>query len=143
MGLRLLALSLLLCGPVAAAEERVRVRAEVVAVSSDGDHVEPPQLAAMRTEFQRHGRKPALTSFRRLSEKRLELVRGVPQVLPLPGNGQVTVALEQLRDDQALVSVEVPKLVKTVLQLGRRGTLYQQLSHNEREQLVFLVLHPD
>jgi hypothetical protein len=143
MGLRLLALSLLLCGPVAAAEERVRVRAELVAVSSDGDRVEPPQLAAMRTEFQRHGRKPALTSFRRLSEKRLELVRGVPQVFPLPGDGQVTVALEQLRDDQALVSVEVPKVVKTVLQLGRRGTLYQQLSHNEREQLVFLVLHPD
>lgn len=143
MGPRLLALSLLLCGAVATAGERVRIRAEVVAVSSDGDQLDPPQLAAMRAEFQRHGRKPPLTSFRRLSEKRLELVRGVPQALPLPGSGKVTVALEQLRDDQALVSVEVPKLVKTVLQLGRRGTLYQQLSHDERGQLVFLVLHPD
>lgn len=143
MSPRLLALSLALLASAALADERVRVRAELVAVSSEGDQVDPPHLAAMRTEFQRHGRKPALTSFRRLSEKRLELVRGVPQVLPLPGDAQVTVALEQLRDDQALVSVEVPKLVKTVLQLGRRGTLYQQLSHNGREQLVFLVLHPD
>ncbi|MBM4378820.1 MAG: hypothetical protein FJ086_05895 [Deltaproteobacteria bacterium] len=136
------ALLLLLVG-TAGAEETVRVRAELVAVSSQGEDVDPPQLAVMRDEFRKLPARPALTSFRRLSEKRVVLTGQAPQTLPLPGGGEVRLALAQLKDDKALVSVEVPKLVTSMLELGKRGALYQQLTRNDRGQFVFLVLHPD
>jgi hypothetical protein len=136
------ALLLLLAG-AASAQDRVRVRAELVAVSSQGTDVDPPQLAVMRDEFRKLPARPPLTSFRRLSERRVELRFGAPQVLPLPGGGEVRLALAQMKDDKATVSVEVPRLVTSTLELGKRGALYQQLTRNDRGQFVFLVLHPD
>jgi len=140
---RLAPLAALLLASAAVAEEGVRVRAELVAVSSQGDAVDPPQLAVMRDEFRKLPARPPLTSFRRLSEKRVVLREGSPQPLPLPGGAEVQLSLIQLHEDKALVSVEVPRLVKSVLELGKRGALYQQLTRNERGQFVFLVLHPD
>jgi hypothetical protein len=133
----------LLLASAAMADEGVRVRAELVAVSSQGDAVDPPQLSVMREEFRKLPARPPLTSFRRLSERRVVLQGGAPQSLPLPGGGEVQLSLAHLNDDKAVVSVEVPKLVKSMLELGKRGALYQQLTRNERGQFVFLVLHPD
>jgi len=143
MSSRLATALLVLMAGVAGADEGVRVRAELVAVSSQGTDVDPPQLAVMRDEFRRLPARPPLTSFRRLSEKRVVLKDGAPQTLSLPGGGEVRLTLAQLHDDKAVVSVEVPKLVTSTLELGKRGALYQQLTRNDRGQFVFLVLHPD
>jgi len=140
---RLASLLAVLVACAAGADEGVRVRAELVAVSSHGEELDPPQLAVMRDEFRKLPARPPLTSFRRLSERRVVLQGSAPQALPLPGGGEVRLSLAQLREDKALVSVEVPGLVKSMLELGKRGALYQQLTRNDRGQFVFLVLHPD
>lgn len=132
---------LVLISATASAEDKVVVTAEVVSISKKGDVVDPPKLAAMKAEFQKQEKTKDFTSFKRLSEKKLELVKGKSQILELAGKRTANIRLEALQADTATVSVDVPKLVTTQLTLGKKGTVYQHVG-TQGEDVLVLVLTP-
>ena len=141
MMLRAATLGLFLFATVAAAEDKVVVTAEVVTVSKKGDKVDPPKLQAMKDEFKKQPQTQQFTSFVRVSEKKLELIKGKPQQIELLNKRNATVTLDEIKADTATVSVDVPKLVTTKLTLGKKGAVYQQVSH-QGEDVLMLVLTP-
>ena len=132
---------LFLFATAAVAEDKVVVTAEVVTLSKNGDKVDPPKLRAMKAEFQKQEQTKQYTSFVRISEKKLELIRGKPQTIEILKNRAASIQLAELKADVATVSVDVPKLVSTKLTLGKKGTVYQHVGANGDDVLV-LVLTP-
>lgn len=132
---------MLLAATAFAAEDKVAVTAEVVALSKTGDVVDPPKLAAMKAEFQKQDKTKEYTSFKRLSEQKLVLVRGKAQKIALVGDRAANVTLAEIKADTASLTVEVPKLVVTTLKLGKKGAVYQHVGAHGDDALV-LVLTP-
>ena len=132
----------LLAAPAFAAEDKVVVIAEVVTISKKGDQVTPPKLQAMKDEFQKQEKTKDFTSFKRLSEKKLELVRGKAQTIQLLPDRTANIRLEELKADTATVSVEVPKLVTTKVTLGKKGAVYQHVGAHQGDDVLMLVLTP-
>lgn len=140
--MKALALTALLFATAAFADEKVAVVAEVVTVSKQGNEVDPPSLQTMKDEFKKSPQSAAYTSFKRVSTQKLVLEKGKSVTVQLLGSGQAQVRLDSLQQDTAQISVDVPKLVKTSLTLGKKGALYQQVSRQGTDPLVFLVLSP-
>lgn len=132
---------LLLAASAFPAEDKVVVTAEVVTLSKTGDVVDPPKLAAMKAQFQKQAATKEYTSFKRVSEKRLELRKGKPEMIDIAAGRQAKVQLDELKADTATVTVDVPQLVVTKLTLGKKGVVYQHLGAQGEDALV-LVLTP-
>lgn len=141
MMIRAAMIGVLFVSAAAFAEDKVVVTAEVVTVSKNGDVVDPPKLATMKAEFQKQPKTKDFTSFRRISETKLELIKGKSVVVQLMKNRTANIRLEALKADTATVSVEVPKLVTTQLTLGKKGTVYQHVG-TQGEDVLVLVLTP-
>jgi hypothetical protein len=141
MTLRAATVAVMLMSATAFAEDKVVVTAEVVQISKKGDVVDPPKLAAMKSEFQKQAATKDFTSFKRLSEQKLELVRGKTERVQLVDKRVLNIRLDELKADTATVSVEVPKLVTTKLTLGKKGTVYQHVG-TQGDDVLILVLTP-
>jgi hypothetical protein len=126
---------------LAADPPSVQVRVEVVAVSAKGQKVDPPSLQSMRDEFQKSSMTKGFTSFTRLSESALKLVQGKPESVALAGGKTATLRLDQVKENTALVTVDVPQLVNTTLTLGRSGAIYQHVG-KYADGVLFLALTP-
>lgn len=125
-------------------KDKVDVRAEVVLASNEGDRIDPPRLSQMKEEFARSG--IAFTSWVRKSEQRVSLTRGQKQDVSLPDGRKATLGLEQIKEGSAFVRVSIPqdkqrKLVDTVYQLGRQGSVFIRAGDHAGGVLI-LVLSP-
>ncbi len=118
-----------------AAEPKVRVTAEVILASNQGNTIDPPGLVRMKNQFSQKGF--AFSSYRRLSSEKLALVRK-----QLPNLRTATLRLEDMKGGTATVKVEISGLASTTLTLGREGSLFQHAGDHEGGQLI-LVLSPD
>ena len=129
----------------AQAQEKVDVQAEVVLASNDGTEIAPPHLSKMKDEFARSGIK--FTSWKRQSEQKVSLEKGKARDVSLPDGRKASLALEKLQDGSAFVRVSIPtkdprrKLVDTVYQLGRQGSVFIRAGDHGGGVLI-LVLSP-
>jgi len=122
-----------------AAEPKVRVTAEVILASNQGNTIDPPGLVRMKNQFSQKGF--AFSSYRRLSSEKLVLVRKGVEI-KLPNLRTATLRLEDMKGGTATVKVEISGLASTTLTLGREGSLFQHAGDHEGGQLI-LVLSPD
>lgn len=126
-------------GAAMAAEPKVRVNAQIVLASNNGNTVDPPALAGMKNQFTQKGF--AFTSYRRLSSEKLSLKRD-PVELKLPNQRTATLRLDAMKAGVATVRVDISNLSSTTLTMGREGSLFQHAGEHEGGQLI-LVLSPD
>jgi hypothetical protein len=122
-----------------ASEPKVRVTAEVILASNQGNTIDPPALARMKDQFSQKGF--AFTSYRRLSSEKLAL-RHKPVELKLPNHRTATLRLDEMKSGTATVRVEISDLSSTTLTMGREGSLFQHAGDHDGGQLI-LVLSPD
>jgi len=122
-----------------AGEPKVRINAEVILASNNGDAVDPPALARMKNQFSQKGF--AFTSYRRLSSEKLSLKRE-PVELKLPNQRTATLRLDGIKAGVATVRVDISDLSSTTLTMGREGSLFQHAGDHDGGQLI-LVLSPD
>ena len=139
LGLRAAALFVFASGVALAAEPKVRINAQVILASNNGNTIDPPALASMKTQFSQKGF--AFTSYRRLSSEKLSLKRE-PVELKLPNQRTATLRLDAMKGDVATVRVDISDLSSTTLTMGREGSLFQHAGDHAGGQL-FLVLSPD
>lgn len=138
---RTLALASLLAASAAAAQEVVKVRADVVLAMKEGDTDDPPSLGAMKQKMQKSG-LTAFTSLKRLSSQELGLALNKEQTLKLPNDRKATVKLEKLKEDSAHIRASVEKLFDGIgYKLGREGSLFINAGGHQGGTLV-LVLSP-
>ena len=125
-------------GNLAAAEEpTVELLSEVVLASNQDSVVEPPSLAAMKSQFAEAGF--VFSSYRRLSSQKLALSAGREAAISLPNGRRVSLRLQGLKGGTASVQIEIPGAVSTVVKLGREGSVFQHTGSHQGGQL-FLVL---
>jgi len=122
-----------------ASEPKVRVTAEVVLASNQGNAIDPPALAKMKDQFTEKGF--AFTSYRRLSSEKLSL-RRKPVELKLPNRRTATLRLDDMKAGTAMVHVDISELASTTLTMGREGSLFLHAGDHEGGQLI-LALSPD
>lgn len=130
----------LLSTGVALAEDAVKVplRVDVVSVSNDGNLTEPKSLAAMRSTFTKQGLN--FSAYQQLSTARIEVGAGAPTVIKLPNGRQASLRLDKMENDTAHVKLEIPGLLKeTLLTLGKKGTVYQQVGSYQSGKLVLVI----
>lgn len=139
LGSRAGALLLLASAVAWAGEPKVRINAEVILASNNGDAVDPPALARMKNQFSQKGF--AFTSYRRLSSEKLSLKRE-PVELKLPNQRTATLRLDGIKAGIATVRVDISDLSSTTLTMGREGSLFQHAGDHDGGQLI-LVLSPD
>lgn len=139
LGSRVTVLLVFASGVALAAEPKVRISAEVILASNNGNTVDPPVLAGMRNQFSRSGF--AFTSYRRLSSEKLSLKRE-PVELKLPNQRTATLRLDGMKAGVATVRVDISNLSSTTLTMGREGSLFQHAGDHDGGQLI-LVLSPD
>ena len=139
LGSRAGALLLFAAGVAWAGEPKVRINAEVILASNNGDAVDPPALARMKNQFSQKGF--AFTSYRRLSSEKLSLKRE-PVELKLPNQRTATLRLDAIKAGVATVRVDISDLSSTTLTMGREGSLFQHAGDHDGGQLI-LVLSPD
>ena len=139
LGSRAAALLLFASGVAWAAEPKVRINAEVILASNNGNTVDPPALAGMKNQFSQKGF--AFTSYRRLSSEKLSLKRE-PVELKLPNQRTATLRLDAMKGDVATVRVDISDLSSTTLTMGREGSVFQHAGEHDGGQLI-LKLSPD
>jgi hypothetical protein len=144
MPLALLALSLvgvLLSAPTAhAADEKLKVKVEVVLVSKKGDEVEPAELQKMKDSFARQNFN--FTSFKRLSQQTLEVGKDEPTEVKLPNGVNASLRLLRMQGDTATLRVEVPQLSAVDVELGREGAVYQRAGKHVGGELILVLSSP-
>ncbi len=144
MPLALLALTLvgvLLSAPAAlAADEKLKVKVEVVLVSKKGDEVEPKELQKMKDSFARQNFN--FTSFKRLSQQTLEVSTQEPTDVKLPNGVNASLRLLRLQGDTATLRVEVPQLSAVDVELGREGAVYQRAGKHVGGELILVLSSP-
>lgn len=144
MPLALLALSLvgvLLSAPTAhAADEKLKVKVEVVLVSKKGNEVEPPELQKMKDSFARQNFN--FTSFKRLSQQTLEVRKDEPTEVKLPNGVNASLRLLRMQGDTATLRVEVPQLSAVDVELGREGAVYQRAGKHVGGELILVLSSP-
>ena len=139
IGLCAAALALFASAVSLAAEPKVRVNAEVILASNNGNTVDPPTLARMKNQFSQKGF--AFTSYGRLSSEKLSL-KHEPVELKLPNQRTATLRLDAMKGGVATVRVDISNLSSTTLTMGREGSLFQHAGDHDGGQLI-LVLSPD
>lgn len=138
---RTLAVVSMLVATSAVAEDLVKVRADVILATKEGDVVDPPSLGAMKAKMQKSG-LTAFTSLKRLSTQELALALNKEQSLQLPNARKATVKLEKLKEDTAHVRASIEKLFDGITyKLGREGSLFISAGSHQGGTLV-LVLSP-
>jgi hypothetical protein len=144
MPLALLALTLvgvLLSAPAAlAADEKLKVKVEVVLVSKKGDEVEPAELQKMKDSFARQNFN--FTSFKRLSQQTLEVGNKEPTDVKLPNGVNASLRLLRMQGDTATLRVEVPQLSAVDVELGREGAVYQRAGKHVGGELILVLSSP-
>jgi hypothetical protein len=144
MPLALLALTLmgvLLSAPAAlAADEKLKVKVEVVLVSMKGEEVEPKELQKMKDSFKRQNFN--FTSFKRLSQQTLEVSNKEPTDVKLPNGVNASLRLLRLQGDTATLRVEVPQLSAVDVELGREGAVYQRAGKHVGGELILVLSSP-
>ena len=144
MPLALLALSLvgvLLSAPTAhAADEKLKVKVEVVLVSKKGNEVEPAELQKMKDSFARQNFN--FTSFKRLSQQTLEVGKDEPTEVKLPNGVNASLRLLRMQGDTATLRVEVPQLSAVDVELGREGAVYQRAGKHVGGELILVLSSP-
>ncbi|HEX8822015.1 MAG TPA: hypothetical protein VF794_18965 [Archangium sp.] len=142
--LALLALALvgvLLSPPVArAADEKLKVKVEVVLVSKKGTEVEPAELQKMKDSFERQNFN--FTSFKRLSQQTLEVGSQASTDVKLPNGVNASLRLLRMQGDTATLRVEVPQLSAVDVELGREGTVYQRAGKHVGGELILVLSSP-
>ncbi len=144
--LALLFLATALAAPEAQAQQKVDVQTEVVLASNDGTTIEPPHLSKMKEEFARSG--ITFTSWKRQSQQKVSLEQGGTRDVSLPDGRKASLSLVNIKEGSASVRVTVPdpqdrkrKLVETVYQLGRQGSVFIPCGDYKSGKLI-LVLSP-
>lgn len=132
-------LIVLLSAPSLAGEPKVRVTAEVILASNNGNAIDPPALVKIKNQFSEKG--IAFTSYRRISLEKLSL-RKKPVEIKLPNRRTATLRLDEMKAGIATVRVDISQLTSTILTMGREGSLFQHAGEHEGGQL-FLRLSPD
>ena len=144
MPLALLALTLvgvLLSPPVArAADEKLKVKVEVVLVSKKGNEVEPAELQKMKDSFERQNFN--FTSFKRLSQQTLEVGKAESTEVKLPNGVNASLRLLRMQGDTATLRVEVPQLSAVDVELGREGAVYQRAGKHVGGELILVLSSP-
>ena len=144
MPLALLALTLvgvLLSAPAAlAADEKLKVKVEVVLVSKKGDEVEPAELQKMKDSFARQNFN--FTSFKRLSQQTLEVGNKESTDVKLPNGVNASLRLLRMQGDTATLRVEVPQLSAVDVELGREGAVYQRAGKHVGGELILVLSSP-
>ncbi len=144
MPLALLALTLvgvLLSPPVArAADQKLKVKVEVVLVSKKGNEVEPAELQKMKDSFERQNFN--FTSFKRLSQQTLEVGKEESTEVKLPNGVNASLRLLRLQGDTATLRVEVPQLSAVDVELGREGAVYQRAGKHVGGELILVLSSP-
>ena len=144
MPLALLAFSLvgvLLSAPTAhAADEKLKVKVEVVLVSKKGNEVEPAELQKMKDSFARQNFN--FTSFKRLSQQTLEVGKDEPTEVKLPNGVNASLRLLRMQGDTATLRVEVPQLSAVDVELGREGAVYQRAGKHVGGELILVLSSP-
>jgi hypothetical protein len=144
MPLALLALTLvgvLLSPPVArAADQKLKVKVEVVLVSKKGNEVEPAELQKMKDSFERQNFN--FTSFKRLSQQTLEVGNKEPTDVKLPNGVNASLRLLRMQGDTATLRVEVPQLSAVDVELGREGAVYQRAGKHVGGELILVLSSP-
>ncbi len=138
-GSRVAVLLVFASGVALAAEPKVRISAEVILASNNGNIIDPPALARMKNQFSQKGF--AFTSYRRLSSEKLSLKRE-PVELKLPNQRTATLRLDAMKAGVATVRVDISDLSSTTLTMGREGSLFQHAGDHAGGQLI-LKLSPD
>jgi len=119
----------------------VHLTAEVVAVSAQGQKVEPPSLQAMKDDFQNSPMTRSFSSLKLLSTSDLQLIQGQAQKLVLPEGRTAILKLDRVHENTARITLDVPRLVNTTLTLGRSGAIYQHVGKYQ-DGALFLALTP-
>lgn len=144
MPLALLALTLvgvLLSPPVArAADQKLKVKVEVVLVSKKGNEVEPAELQKMKDSFERQNFN--FTSFKRLSQQTLEVGKEESTEVKLPNGVNASLRLLRMQGDTATLRVEVPQLSAVDVELGREGAVYQRAGKHVGGELILVLSSP-
>lgn len=130
--------ALLLTFAAWAEEPKVEVNTEIVLASNEGQGVEPESLAPMRDKFLKEGF--SFTSFKRLKEQKLVLVKNRTADVKLPNNQVATLKLEDIVNGAAKVHVRLPP-IDTTYTVGREGSVFIDGGHHGKGTLV-LVLSP-
>lgn len=133
--------ALLVASSAAAQDDaKVPVQVDVVLVSNQGNEVQPPELSRMKETFARQGLK--FSSFKRLSSQRVEVGKSAPASVSLPNGRSAVLKLQELKQDTAVVNVEVPGLINSLsLRLGKEGAVYPKVGEHQGGSLV-LSLSP-
>jgi hypothetical protein len=133
-------------GLQARAEQKVEVQSEVVLASNQGQVIDPPQLAKMKEEFAKSG--ISYSSWKRLSQARAVLEKGKAQEISFPDGRKATLQLQELKEGSAFVRVTLAqdgqrKLVDTVYQLGRHGSVFIRSGDFQGGVLILVLSPPD
>ncbi|WP_425537957.1 hypothetical protein [Myxococcus stipitatus] len=120
-------------------EQKVSVQVEVVLASRKGTEVDPPELAKMKEQFQKQNFN--FTSFKRLSNDKLEVGSKKSTEVKLPNGSNASLTLLGMKDGTATVRVAIPRQPTLDVELGRHGVVYQKAGKHVGGELI-LVLSP-
>ncbi|WP_395833910.1 hypothetical protein [Archangium violaceum] len=123
-----------------AQEEKLKVQVEVVLVSRKGTEVDPPQLQKMKETFQRQNFN--FTSFKRLSQQTLEVGSKDSTEVKLPNGANASLKLLRMQGDTATLRVEVPQGGGMDVELGRQGSVYQNVGKHVGGELILVLSSP-
>ncbi|NTX34511.1 hypothetical protein HUA74_08310 [Myxococcus sp. CA051A] len=120
-------------------EQKVSIQVEVVLASKKGSEVEPPELAKMKEQFQKQNFN--FTSFKRLSNEKLEVGAKTATEVKLPNGSNASLLLLGMKEGTATVRVAIPRQPTLDVELGRQGAVYQKAGKHVGGELI-LVLSP-
>ena len=124
----------------APAAQKLRVEVEVVLVSRGAAELSPPSLQKMKETFEKQGFN--FTSFKRLSQQRLEVSTQAATEVKLPNGVNASLRLSKLEGDTATLRVDVPQLSAVDVVLGREGSVYQRAGKHEGGELILVLSSP-
>lgn len=119
----------------ARAEDKVRFNADVVYASSQGNALDPPSLAPMKTAF---AKDFTFTSFKRLATQVIELQAKKPAELSLPNGKSAHFELDRLEKGVAVVKSVVAG-VETEIRLGKQKSVYLVAGKHQDGMLILMV----
>jgi hypothetical protein len=120
----------------ARAEDKVQVAVIVIHTSNQGNVVDPPTLATMKQEFAKKGLQ--FSSYKQLSSQTVDLAAKKLVEITLPNKEKATLTLKEIKDGTAFVDLATGG-TRTVIKLGREGSLYQNAGDYQGGQLWLML----
>jgi hypothetical protein len=118
------------------AEDKVEAMVDVVQASSEGNTIDPPQLAAMKETFKKQ--KVTYGSLKRLSSEKISIGKA-PVEVKLPNTKVATLKLLEIKDDTARISVTAAPLKAVEYTLGKEGNIYQAVGKQAGGDLWLVI----